>query len=48
MNLQPYSSRVPVLGLVSSTEEQVVLEGQDLEADGYIQKPIDRRTGSWR
>jgi two-component system response regulator len=32
---------LPVLVLVSSIEEQDVLEGKALKADGYIQKPIE-------
>jgi two-component system, response regulator len=36
-----WTKSLPVLVLVSSTEEQDVLEGQGLEPDGYIQKPID-------
>jgi len=41
MRLSERTKSLPVLGLVSSTEGQDVLEGQDLEADGYIQKPIE-------
>jgi two-component system response regulator len=41
MRLSERTKSLPVLGLISSTEEQDVLEGQDLEADGYIQKPIE-------
>lgn len=35
------TNSLPVLVVVSSAEQQVVLDGYGLDADGYLHKPVD-------